>query len=841
LLPKAERFSRQSAKFQLRLRRSLGEIAFLPETTTRILRGTVATLDTIQLEDRTALSPRISEKPQTFLFGVLLLSAGTLQYEVVLTRLISVVCWYYLAFVSVSMAMFGMTAGALAVQLRPDFFTGELRGRRLAQAALAMGVSLPLSMLTMLGISLGEVRSVQEIYALFLFTTVIAVPFFFAGIGICLALTRSSFPIGRVYAVDLIGASLGCLGAVAVMKVVDGPSAVLVISGVVLLSAALFARSAGESALLRKGLLLTIGIGLLAAVNATSKNPIRPIWAKFGMDKRAGTEMWSPISRVRVYGPTIEPPFMWGRSRKTPRLQAEWRRLDIDSDATSSILSHTSEPGDLQYLNYDVTSLAYQLRRGGAAAVVGIGGGRDLLTARANGFQRIVGVEIDPSLVKLAKQLGNYNGLQGMAAPEIHEDEGRSFLTRSAEKFDVVQASMVDTWAAASAGSMSLTENSLYTVEGWRIFYEHLRPGGILTVTRWNMGVEATQTARMFAVAWATLLSEGVSNPGEHLALVGSIVATILVSNRPFTVEDQATLRKICGELEFPILFLNGETVGGRGDFAAIASAHSLLELQTATANGAMDISPAYDRSPFFFNSLRLRNVIKAGREQTGGGNLLALRFLLSYLLVAVILLGLAIFWPLKRWAARNFRAYSGSPEIGYFLGIGLGFMLVEVAMIEQQSLLLGHPIYSLSVVLAGLTLSTGIGSLVSEELRPDWPLCRALALAVAASVAVYAFVVLPVIHASAAFVLWWRATLALAMLIPCGFLMGFCFPMGMRALRGEGNEERLPWMWSLNGAASVVAAFLAVLISMEASTVTCALAGAGCYAFAALGATFKR
>jgi hypothetical protein len=796
----------------------------------------VETLEEIQAENRASVAPAAQGgSTKAFLLAVFLLAAATLQYEVMLTRLMSVVSWYYLAFVSVSMAMFGMTAGALAVQLREDFFADELRGRRLAQAAMAMGVSLPLSMLTMFAIPLGEVSSLQGIYALFLFTTAIAVPFFFAGVVMCLALTRSPYPIGRVYAVDLMGAAVGCVGAVGLMKVVDTPSAVLVVATVVLLSAALFAHWARRHTLRRKALLLGLGMAILAALNANSADPVRPMWAKARIEKKASLDMWNPISRVRVFAPVIDQPFMWGPSPKTPRLQVEWRWLDIDSDAGSSILRNDAEHSDLSFLNYDVTSLAYQLRPGGTAAVIGIGGGRDLLTAHANGFQRIVGVEINPSLVELAGRLGNYNGLQRIPALEIHEDEGRSFLTRSTEKFDVIQASMVDTWAATSAGSISLTENNLYTVEGWRTFYEHLKPGGVLTMTRWNVGVESAQTARMFGLAWATLLSEGVANPGEHLALAGTTVATILVNNRPFTLEDRAHLKEICDRLEFPILFLDGETPR-HADLAVIATAHNLPELQRATSSGALDISPVYDSSPFFFNSLRLRNVIAAGKQQLVGGNLLALRFLLGYMVVAAVLLGLAIFWPVWRWRkSRNLRSPWKSGGIAYFVGIGLGFMLAEVAMIEQQSLLLGHPIYSLAVVLAGLILSTGIGSLVSEVYRtPNWRTCRALALLVAAVVVAYAFSVLPVIHASMALVLWKRIALTLTLLFPCGFLMGFCFPLGVRALRAGGNEETLPWMWALNGAASVLAAFLAVLISMEASTVACALAGAACYALAA-------
>jgi hypothetical protein len=802
-------------------------------------RNSVETLEDLRPPDVATTTPSHSRQMPAFLLGVFLLSGATLQYEVVLTRLMSVVSWYYLAFVSVSMAMFGMTAGALAVQLLEDFFAEDVRGRRLTQSALAMAVSLPLSMLTMFAIPLGEVTSVQGVYTLLLFTAVISIPFFFAGVVVCLALTRSPYPIGRVYAIDLIGAAAGCLGAIGLMQLVDAPSAVLVVSGIVFASAALFAFSARENALLRKAALLAIAMLVLAAVNATSESPIRPLWVKFGLDKRASIEVWNPISRVRVYPPVIDQPYMWGASPKTPNLKVKWMWLDIDSDAASSIIENRGDPHALQFLNYDVTSLAYQLRPGGSAAVIGIGGGRDLLTAWTNGFHRIVGVEINPSLIDLTtNKLKSFSGFPLIPALDIHKDEGRSFLTRSAERFDVIQASMVDTWAATSAGSMSLTENSLYTVEGWKIFYEHLKPAGMLTVTRWNMGIESAQTARMFSVAWATLLSEGVANPRDHVALIGSgRVATILLTNRPFSPDDEKNLKKICDDLQFRILFLKDSSSPLLAQLPVIAATHTLPELTRATSGAVFDISPVYDRSPFFFNSLHLRNLLFHGDQPIEGGNLLALSFLLSYMLAAILLLGLAVFWPLRHWyKSRNTRSPWSSGGIVYFLAIGLGFMLVEVAMIEQQSLLLGHPIYSLAVVLAGLILSTGIGSMVSEAYRaPTWRTCRTLALAAAVVVAAYAFVVLPLIHAAAALALWQRIALALALLFPCGFLMGFCFPIGMRALRAGGNSETLPWMWALNGAASVVAAFLAVILSMEASTITCSLVGAACYAVAAL------
>ena len=205
-------------------------------------------------------------------------------------------------------------------------------------------------------------------------------------------------------------------------------------------------------------------------------------------------------------------------------------------------------------------------------------------------------------------------------------------------------------------------------------------------------------------------------------------------------------------------------------------------------------------------------------------------------MMAAVILLALAIVLPLTRWA----RDTSGAAPpmagaVAYFVGIGMGFMLVEMAMMQQLSIFLGHPIYSLVVVLTGLILSTGIGSLASDRLRLASSISsRVPALAVVAILLIYSAAVIPVIHRFIADALWQRVLVSLALVAPCGFLMGFCFPVGLRWITVLKQEESLPWMWGLNGAAATLGSFVAIVISMETSIATCALTGAGCYLLAA-------
>src|SRR5580658_3288146 len=237
----------------------------------------------------------------SFLLGLFLLCASTLMYEVVLTRLLSVTCWYYLAFVSVSMAMFGMTAGALSIQLRPDWFAEEAQiRRRQAQSAIATAVAMPLALVTMLAIPVDVSRALQTVFTFVLFSAVISVPFFFSGVAVCISLTRSPFAMGRVYFTDLAGASFGCLASVLLLSLIDAPSAIFVIAAMLFFSAAAYGVYAGEAVIRRRSLYGAVAMLVCAAANASTLHGIQPIWSKGALDPRTGilAEKWNPISKV---------------------------------------------------------------------------------------------------------------------------------------------------------------------------------------------------------------------------------------------------------------------------------------------------------------------------------------------------------------------------------------------------------------------------------------------------------------------------------------------------------------------------------------------------------------
>jgi hypothetical protein len=763
-----------------------------------------------------------------------------LMYEVVLTRLLSVLCWYYLGFVSISMAMFGMTAGALAVQLLPDWFKPSDIRKRLAQAAFAMAVSMPVALVIMLAVPLDVEFAVEALFAFLIFSAVIAVPFFFAGIVVCLSLTRIEFPIGRIYFADLAGAGAGGLAAIALLELIDAPSGIFVISAILFLGAAGYSTYAGDPRQRRKSFAWALGLLIVAGLNASTFHGIQPIWSKGQVDERANLlfDVWNPISEVRVPVPAASQPILQGPSPITPKFEVVQTNIAIDNAAATPLTQFDGNLQPFSFLHYDVTSLGAELRAGGSAAIIGVGGGRDVINCAVNGFHRIVGIELNNSIVNIdTRKLGWFSGFDKIPNFELHNDEGRSYLTRSNEKFDVIQASFVDTWAATSAGALTLSENSLYTVDAWQIFYRHLNPGGVITFSRWYMGADANETYRLFSVAWATLLAEGVADPSRHIILVASRgAATILVSNQAFTDDDLRKIQGIVDRMQFRVLFFPGQKPVIY-ELQIIASARSLQDLARLRYAADLDYSPVYDDSPYFFNSLRLRNVPRFIASGIQGVNIRALLFVFAFMLAAAILVAVTIVLPLRRWSGRHSGiAPPVSGGIVYFIGIGIGFMLLEMAMMQQLSVFLGHPIYSLVVVLVGLILSAGVGSLVSDRWRLASTFSsRVPALAVTLILILYSFAVIPMTHRFAAGTLPQRVFFCLALVAPCGILMGMCFPVGLRWMTALKQQENLPWMWALNGAAATLGSFIAIIISMETSINMCARVAAACYLVSAI------
>lgn len=751
------------------------------------------------------------------------------MYEVLLTRIFSATMWYHYAFVAVSVAMFGMTLGAVVVHLRPAWFAWAVVVQRMAQMTLLFALTMAGSFVVHLFIPFQTQITPAGLLSMAATYMVIAVPFVFSGIGICLALTHYSSQVGRLYAADLAGAALGCVAVVVLLQVIDGPSMVFACGALAAISAACFAAEAGGMRrALRASAVTTIVMLCLASINAVllqqGKPLIRLWWVKGEWEAPAMEERWNSFSRIRVAKGIVVKPFGWGMGATLPeedRVQQLY--LNIDSNAGTCLTRFDGDLNKVRFLKYDVTNLVDYIRPGADVLVLGVGGGRDLLSALVFNQKRATGVEINDQIISLVtKTFGDFTGhLDRHPGVRLVNDEARSYIARSSERFDIIQMSLIDTWAATAAGAYVLSENSLYTTDAWDIFLSHLTDRGVFSVSRWYYSNRPNESWRVIALANASLRKMGVEHPEGHIMLIKAplpdqkntempdAVATILVSRQPFSAEDVAAIGAIATEMKFEVE-LSPETTDG--PLHMLASAKDLAK---ATASMPLNLMPPTDDQPFFFNMARFGdmfsgdlyrdNAYKVGMTAVGvlGGLLIVVSVLATGLIVVPIALRSQLGMVVREM-----------PLTIYFLAIGTSFMLVEISQMQRLVTLLGHPTYSLGVVLCTLLVASGLGSYTTSAVQPEG---RSLMLRLGLLVAVLAGIglVTPVlVHQYQGQTTPLRIALAVGLLAPAGLFMGMAFPMGMK-MASRCRVDISAWLWAINGAASIVASVLAVVIAL--------------------------
>ena len=784
--------------------------------------------------------------------GLFFVALATLMYEILLTRIFSVTMMYHFAFVALSVALFGMTVGALAVYLKPAWFPHELTAQRLAAWSAAFPLVLVFSFLTELSIPFRIHPSIVAIYGIVLTYVVIALPFVASGICVCLALTRYPRDVGRLYAADLAGAALGCVLLVYTLELTDAPTAVFVVAFLAGLGAIAFATAARARGLQRLAVWTTLALGGFAAAHTAlvwKQFPVlRILYIRGSFEARPLYEKWNSYSRVRVNGDRNAEvtPTGWGLSeRLPPERRAHQLQMDLDVSAGTVMTGFSGDTSTLQHLGYDITNIGYWIRPDARVLIVGAGGGRDVLSALTFGARSVDAVELNKDVLRTVNgKFGDFTGhLDRDPRVRFVNDEARSYLARQSGGYDVLQISLIDTWAATAAGAFVLSENSLYTREAWRVFLSRLNERGILSVSRWYFRGGPSEMYRLAALASASLRDAGIASPRDHLVIVRNMrlankpdvpdgVGTLLASRTPFSAGDLDRLEAECRRLGFDVVLSPRSAVDDT--FAALATSDRFDE---AVRSAPLNIAPPTDDSPFFFNQLRTRDLLRRGLQDDGKQthNLRAV-FVLGILLATVfVLTALCIGLPL--WLTRRSVDLHGSaPLLSYFGAIGLGFMLVETSQMQRLIIVLGHPTYGLSVVLFALLVSSGIGSYfapTASAANRAPGLSRLLVLIGLLFVFGWATPMLVRYFEGATTPV--RIAVAVLVLFPPGLFMGMAFPLGMAMASSARAASLTPWLWAINGAMSVLASVLGVVIALTWSISTAFWVGVLCYAAAAV------
>ncbi len=789
---------------------------------------------------------RISARPpRATLWGVFLLSLSSLLLELALTRLFSVVLFYHFAFLAISVALLGLGTGGLATSLRrlryqrqgggaPAALGQGFPSRQCAWAAMSMVVAL----LVVLHSAVSLEITLTNFLRLSLIYLTAATPFFFMGSALATVLADYREHVHQVYFADLGGAAAACLALVALMNSVGGPSTVLVAAGVAMLASLSLATGTEAKAAWRWGAVAAL---VLVAFLDIQGRWFDITYAKGMRRENIEFKKWNSFSRIEVHG-------------------GAYKDILIDSDADTAIVGagvHEAEGNPQLWSNYMRYSaaLAYIAHPGAKALIIGPGGGSDVMRALLGGSHDVTAVEINPIIVDdimLGRYLAWSHGLY--RRPEVHPviGEGRSYVRRSRQKFDVIQATMVDTWASTAAGALALSESNLYTVQAFREYLRHLTPSGMVSMTRWEFK-QPREALRVVSLAMVALRELGVRRPERHLVLVSDgplnnfgVTVTTLVSRSRFSAPELAHLQAfVAAHPPLQFQYYPGSTM--HNAYAALLASG---DPAVFTRSYPYNVTASTDNRPFFFYTLKTAAALglaeARGRHAMDWKTNLALFLLLSLLLLSALAVGLFLVLPLLIAGVRF--APGTSVNLLYFVALGLGYILIEVAFIQRYVLFLGHPTYALTVVVFLMLAASSLGSWSGRRWRLGSATLWAM-VGIIGFVLLYSWALGPIFRMLMGLPLLAKFAVSLVLLSPMGFLMGMPFPAGLDWLSrklskladaGQSESQAIPagtieWAWSLNAGASVLGSVMAIFIAIHAGMTAALLTGGACYLAALL------
>jgi spermidine synthase len=770
------------------------------------------------------------------------LSLSILMLEIAVARMFSVAMLSHFAFVAISLAMFGIAGGGLHVYLRLKRFPPARLDEQLVRYSWQFGLAAALASLLFLQMPAIKELSLWGALTLTAAYLTLAVPFYLGGVAVSLLMTHFSAHIGRIYFADLLGASVGCLAVVLAMQQLPATLVPALVAVAACACAVMMARLGAVRSGVAPLLAAALSIAILGAGLTTDAFKMR--YTKGRRVPPMAYETWNAFSRVSAFphrknAAQIVPLNNPDAYSNVPATMG----IDIDGAAFTPMMNFKGDLGTVQFLRDSVLYAAHWLKPKGSVLIIGIGGGRDVIAALAAGQAPVLGIELNPLIRHVVdERFGNYSGRPySRPGVEVIIDEGRSRLSHLDQQFDVIQLSLIDTFALNAAGGFVFSENYLYTVEAFREYFRHLSPDGILSLTRYfrpHYPLEIQRLAAMVRVAWS---AEGVANPAQHVVvLYKGLNATMLVKRSPFTQEDIATLQREAYGKGFQIL----ASPGLPRAFHQIAHILTTPNLHRYLETSPYNLDPPTDDQPFFFNFLRgrLAKIPSAGQDPfrflEDWDEALALMYLLIGVVTALALLFLI--GPLLL-AGRGAGAGTGRavPMLLYFACLGYGFMMVEIPLLQRFTLLLGYPTYALVVVLFALLLFSGVGSLATARfhLRPAIAVRLVLAGVLILGLA-YAMLLPAITHPLLSAPLATRIAATIALLAPIGLLLGMPYPLGIAVLRGLG-DTLVPWAWALNGALGVVASVLAAFVGSRYGFTTALFSGIAAYGLA-LAMTFS-
>lgn len=796
------------------------------------------------------------------LLAMALLSASALGYEVLLLRLLSIIQWHHFAYMMISVALLGYGAAGTAVTLAQRvlvprfcsvFTVGAVLFGLSAIACFTLAQHIPFNPLEILWDPRQPVRLLWIYLLLF-------IPFFCAAVCICLTFTRFQAQIHRIYAFDILGAGVGSLAIVAALFVLTPVDALRLLGGTGIAAGALASMACGWHRRWLPALLLATAVIVPASVPerwiALSPSEYKELSQTLRIkDARTIAQAWSPMGLITVVdSPTIPLRHAPGLSLNATMEPPAQLGIFTDGDGLSVLNRYDGRREPLAYLDYLTSALPYHLLQRPRVLVLGSGAGADVLQAIYHRASAVDAIELNPQVIDLVQhRFADFSG-KPYSAPGVRVliGEARGLVASRTEPYDLIQIALVDSFGAASGGLHALSENYLYTVEAFEEYLRHLRPGGLLAITRW-VTLPPRDIPRLLSTAIEAIERGGQASASRRIALIrGWKTATLVVSNGDISDASIAALQEFCRARSFDLAYYPGMPASQANRYNVLDqpyyfdTARALLSGDRADflARYKFDVRPATDDRPYFFHFFKWRSLpeLLALKAQ---GSLSMLEWgypvLIATLLqscVAAVLLILVPLW-VARYRQRRSRdaapAVAGRFElrvVAYFAAIGFAFMFVEIAFIQKFTLFLSHPLYSVAVTLSAFLIFASLGSRYSRRLQAGMapvaasghrvrgsrirrrPLERTV-FAICTIALVYLAVLPPLFRLLAPLPGLARIGVCALLVAPLAFAMGIPFPFGLKRV-SDRAEPLVPMAWGVNACVSVVAAVLATLLAIH-------------------------
>lgn len=761
--------------------------------------------------------------------GIFLLSLATLMFQVSYMRILSIASWHHFVWMVLSIALLGYAASGTLLTIYPRLGKMDL-DKSLTLFSALFSVSILISYILSNLIPFDPVRlawdNLQVLY-ITVFYLILAIPFLLSGLTIAIVMKERNSKISKLYFSNLIGSAIGSFVVLFLFGPLDGSGVVVLTSLIAGASAIAFSFNLTRrhhAFLLVWMLTLLIVIPFAGNFFPMKISPFKSmeIALRYPGAKLLDTK-WNAFSRVDTVSS--------GMVRYAPGLSLNFNTqipeqigMFIDCDNPNAITKYNGTPQSIEFTGYLTSTLPYLLASNPSVLIIDAGGGLDVLKAIHHESRRIVACEANPIILQLVKnEYASYSGqIYNDDRIKVVVSDGRSFIQGSTSKYDIIELSMAHSAFTSSTGIYALSENYLYTVESFKEFITQLSEEGYLSITRWLLP-PPREDVRIVSLTISALDSIGITEPEKHVAMIRSWgTVTLIVKKTPLKADEIKTTKDFCKEMGFDIIYIPGvepREVNLYNKFPEpiyyqlVSGMLQTEEIETIYSGYLYDIRPATDDRPFFFQFFKWNRIEETYRSLNmkwqaliEGGYIVPLTLIQAFILsIILILLPLRVYKETEITKERKILAY--------FVFLGLGYMFIELALIQKFILILSHPIYSVSTVIFSLLLGSGIGSYLSAQITPLSIKHKLVLISISFLTPLYGFSS-HLLNFLLSLPTFTRVFITFLVIAPMGLLMGMPFPLGIRVLIGS-KKPIIPWAWAVNGCASVLGSILPIILAL--------------------------